>query len=216
MIAEIIPEAYDSVGKLLYLPSKKRHRFFAPTLPMRRYVTQPLTVRCHTFTDLREFLRTCRYVPDVEQFGTTDYWLPPEEFERRKQGDCEDFALWTWRQMLTMGYEARFVGGSAGRYGVGHAWVTFRDGGRTFLLEPLLAAAGETMPRLKTLRYQPAVSVEWDGQKLRYFEHEGRAYDPPLLTVLALLPEWVAFWCYTRPLCLRGYLRWVKRGLGCS
>src|SRR2546430_15303 len=94
-------------------------------------------------------------------------------------------------------FSYRHVGGSAGRYGAGNAWVTFRDGGRTFLLEPLLAAAGETMPRLKTLRYQRAVSVEWDGQKLRYFEHEGRAYDPPLLTVLALLPEWVAFWCYT-------------------
>lgn len=151
MVAEIIPEAYDSVGKQLYVPSKKRHRSFAPTFPMGRYVTQPLKVRCRTFEELRAFLRTCRYVPDKEQFGTQDYWVPPEEFETRKQGDCEDFALWAWRQVLTMGHEARFVGGSAGRYGDGHAWVTFRDGERTFLLEPLLAPAGEKMPRLTTL-----------------------------------------------------------------
>ena len=211
MIAEIIPRAYDPLGRQLSHPSKKRHRFFAPTFPMGRYVTHPLTVQCHSFKELREFLRTCRYVSDEKQFGTSDYWLPPEEFETRRQGDCEDFALWTWRQVLAMGYQARFVGGSAGRYGDGHAWVTFQDGERTFLLEPQLAAAGERMPRLKTLRYQPVVSVTWDGKKLRYFEHEARAYDPPLLTVVSLVPEWVVFWLCTEPLRLRGYLRWAKR-----
>jgi len=211
MVGEIVPEAYDPIGRQLYAPSKKRHRFFAPTFPMSRYVIQPLTVRCRSFKELREFLRTCRYVSDDKQFGMKDYWMPPEEFETCKQGDCEDFALWTWRQVLAMGYKARFVGGSAGRYGASHAWVTFQDGERTFLLEPLLAAAGETMPRLKTLRYQPAVSVEWDGKKLRYFEHEARAYDPPLLTVMVLVPEWIAFWLCTRPLRLRGYLRWARQ-----
>jgi predicted transglutaminase-like cysteine proteinase len=92
MIAEIIPEAYDAVGRQVSQPFLRR-KGPHPTFPMGRYVSQPLTVQCRNLEDVRQFLCSCRYVPDRELFGRQDYWQPPEEFEKRKAGDCEDFSL---------------------------------------------------------------------------------------------------------------------------
>lgn len=131
---------------------------------MGRYVSQPLGVQCKTIGDVRNFLVRCQYVSDQELFDKRDYWQPPEDFERRRKGDCEDFALWTWRQLLSMGYDARFIGGSAGRYGSGHAWVEYFQNGKCFLFEPLCCRLGYTIPRLLTLRYDPRISVSWDGE----------------------------------------------------
>ncbi len=139
---------------------------------MGRYVSQPLTIQCTTIDEIRRFLIGCEYVSDKELFGKDDYWQPPEEFEKRKKGDCDDFALWTWRQLLNMGYDARFIGGKCGRYGEGHAWVEYFQDGKCFLLEPLYRRVGSTIPRLSTLRYVPKLSVSWDGKTLRYFSHK--------------------------------------------
>lgn len=151
MIGEIISRSYDSVGKLISQPSKKRHRFFKPTFPMGTYVMQPLPTKCRSLEEVRLFLSKCRYVSDQVQFGKRDYWMPPEEFERRKQGDCDDFALWTWRQLLAMGYDARFVVGRSGGYASGHAWVTYTNAERTFLVEALAAWITPKLPRLSTV-----------------------------------------------------------------
>ena len=124
MIAEIIAEAYDATGKQVSQPFLRR-KGPHPTFPMGRYVSQPLTVQCKTLDQVRQFLRTCRAVSDKELFGKDEYWQPPEEFEQRKAGDCEDFSLWTWRELLAMGLDARVVFGKHGRYGIGHAWVMF-------------------------------------------------------------------------------------------
>jgi len=129
MIAEIIPEAYDARGTQVSQPFLKR-KSFHPTFPLGRYISQPLTVSCSTLEDVRAFLRTWRYVSDRELFEKEDYWQPPEEFERRKAGDCEDFSLWTWRELLAMGLDARVVFGRHGRYGTGHAWVMFFQEGK--------------------------------------------------------------------------------------
>jgi hypothetical protein len=40
--------------------------------------------------------------------------MPPEDFEKSRKGDCDDFAMYAWRQLLKMGYNARFVGGRIG------------------------------------------------------------------------------------------------------
>jgi transglutaminase superfamily protein len=165
MIAEIIPEAYDAVGKKVFQPFERRQAPH-PTFPMGRYLSQPLTVKCESIQDIRRFLTSWRAVPDEEQFGKLDYWQPPEHFEQTRKGDCEDFALWTWRQFLALGYDARFVGGPPGRYGIGHAWVTFESDGKHFLVEPQLVVMGETFPRLSTLNYHPKLSVSWDGEKI--------------------------------------------------
>jgi hypothetical protein len=193
MIAEVIPEAYDAVGKQVSQPFSRR-KGLHPTFPMGRYISQPLSIQCSRMGDVRNFLSSCRYVSDKELFDKIDYWQPPEEFEKRKKGDCEDFALWTWRQLLSMGYDARFVGGSAGRYGAGHAWVEYFKDGKCFLLEPLCCRVGYTMPRLSTMRYQPRISVSWDGKTLRYFSHKKPASQVGWKTLGLLIPEYLIFW----------------------
>jgi hypothetical protein len=194
MIAEIIPEAYDGTGKQVSQPFIQRRRPL-PTLPMGRYLSQPLAIHCRSFEEVRSFLRKCRAVSDEEQFGKLEYWLPPEEFEERKAGDCEDFSLWTWRQLLEMGLDARIVFGHHGRYGIGHAWTMFYAEGRCFLLEPQARWLGLRLPRLSTLRYEPRFSVAWDGRTLRYYVHrEGNAFQPSFSWALSLLPEWIAIW----------------------
>jgi len=196
MIAEVIPEAYDTTGTRVSQPFLRR-KGPHPSFPMGRYVSQPLTVKCATIQDVRRFLMTCEGATDEELFGKRDYWQPPEEFERLKKGDCDDFALWTWRQFLSMGYNARFVVGRAGRYGTGHAWVTYFENGKCFLVEPTYRNIGETMPRLSTLRYKPRFSVAWDGQTLSYYAHKVRSFELARWSELILLVlDWLIFWSW--------------------
>jgi predicted transglutaminase-like cysteine proteinase len=138
VIAEVIPGFYDFAGKRISRPSKKRHPSFVGR-PMGSFISQPLNVVCRDLDEIRTFLSNCRYVSDREQFGVRDHWVPPEQFEQTRRGDCDDFALWTWRQLLSLGYSARFVTGLAGRYGAGHAWVSFQVHDQVFVVEPLLA-----------------------------------------------------------------------------
>ena len=143
---------------------------------------------------MRRFLCTCKYVSDQEQFGKRDYWQPPEEFEETKQGDCDDFALWTWRQLLHMGYSCRFVVGRSGRYGSGHAWVTFEDGDKTYLAEPLAGMVGPTLPRLSILQYKPRFSVAWDGKAISYYRHEPKELHASASQWFSLVVEWTLSW----------------------
>lgn len=211
MIAEVFSKTYDGTGRAVFRPSKQRYGKFAPNSPMGRHVTQPLSVVCSDLEEVRRFLQTCRYMSDQTQFGRSDYWIPPEEFEHRRRGDCEDFALWTWRQLLRLGYSARFVCGHGGRYGAGHAWVTFERDGHTFIVESLAARLGPTFPRLTTLRYRPRISVSWDGNTLKYFEHAQTATQISFFDVAKHIPEWVAFWLRTRPVAWMGRLERLRR-----
>jgi hypothetical protein len=195
MIAEIIPEVYDASGRQVSQPFLRR-KGPHPTFPMGRYVSQPLAVRCKTIEDIRQFLRGCRAVSDKELFDKEEYWQPPEEFEKRKAGDCEDFALWTWRQLLSMGYDARFIGGSCGRYGDGHAWVEYFHDGKCFLVESLLCKIGDTLPRLSTVRYVPELSVSWDGKTLRYFSHKKPGSSLGWRVFAPLVWEYLLFWTW--------------------
>jgi hypothetical protein len=193
MIAEVIPAAYDATGTKVIRPFDRR-KGPHPTFPMGRYVSQPLTVQCNSIDDILQVLRGCKGVSDKEQFGKEDYWQPPEHFEKTKKGDCDDFALWTWRQLLAIGYDARFVAGRTGRYGEGHAWVEFFEDGRCYLVEPQLRFLGRRLPRLSTLRYHPRISVAWDGEKLTYYEHAKRSSAMPLTEIARLLPEYLWIW----------------------
>lgn len=195
MVGKINTETYDVKGKPTGTPkTKKARRLFHGTFPMGRYVSQPLACQCDSMKEMRRFLQGCKYVSDKEQFNREDYWMPPEEFEERKKGDCDDFALWTWRQLLGMGYKARYVVGRAGKYGEGHAWVTMEKDGKHFLVEPLAAFVGEALPRLSVVRYEPKGSVEWDGEKLHYFMHENPEFRLSLAMIPILVGEWLVFW----------------------
>jgi hypothetical protein len=194
LIAEIMPEWYDTEGRRIFRPDSRRRSGFKPTFPVGRFLSQPLKHWCSDLTDLHCFLAGCTYVSDEEQFGERDYWQPPEQFEESKKGDCEDFALWAWRQLLHMEYPARFAVGSASRYGDGHAWVTFQKDGKTYLLESLSWPVGLRLPRLSVLRYRPKFSMSWDGTKISYFEHAERKNNWTITAIAALIWEWLAFW----------------------
>ena len=195
MIGEIIPEIYDVKGRAVSAPySRKRRRLFHATFPIKRYLSQSLSVKCSNMKELREFLDECSYVSDMEQFNMKDYWMPPEDFEKSRKGDCEDFALWTWRQLMGMGYKARFVVGRAGKYGEGHAWVTMEKDGKQFLVEALASEFGDTLPRLSVVRYEPEGSVEWDGKNVHYYMHEKRRFTLPVHKIPILVIEWLLFW----------------------
>lgn len=160
---------------------------------MGRYISHPLTVQCRTLEDVRRFLRQCKSVSDEEQFDRRDHWQPPEEFEKTRKGDCDCFALWTWRQLLEMGYDARFVIGQCGRYGTGHAWVQFFQNGTCYLLEPQLRMLG-SLPRMSTLWYHPRFSVASDGEKLSYYKHEAELPAIGAIEAARLLPEYLWIW----------------------
>jgi len=189
-----MPEAYDVDGRKVFRPDFRRHSGFKPTFPAGRFLSQDLKCWCTDIDDMRRFLSQCKYVSDQEQFGKQDYWQPPEQFEQSKRGDCDDFALWSWRQLLHLGFATRFVVGAAGRYGRGHAWVTFQNNGKAYLLEPLRARIGSTLPRLSAIRYKPRFSMAWDGKAISYYEHDPKK----LLTAspgwFALSVEWAFYW----------------------
>jgi hypothetical protein len=193
MIAELFPRAYDTEGRSTFRPDQKRRSRFPSTFPFGAYVSQPLAVKCNSLEDLRVFLRKCRYVTDEKQFGKKDYWMPPQDFERSRKGDCEDFSLYAWRQLLEMGYKTRFVDGRVADSPVGHAWVTFQKGGKHFLLEPQDRYIGSNTPRLDALRYKPNISAEWDGKQAYFFVHQERNFVPPLTQIPFLVLEWAFY-----------------------
>jgi hypothetical protein len=193
MIAEIIPNAYDFAGKKISKPSGKRKLVFHPTFPMGMFISQPLSNHFKDINEIRKFLFTCEYISDEKQFGKEDYWLPPEKFESSKKGDCEDFALYTWRQLIEMGIKSRFVVGESGRYGAGHSWVTMEMDGKCYIIETL-ASMFNKLPRLSMVRYIPEISVEYNDKKLSYYAHKRLQYNPSLFEALDLVREWLFFW----------------------
>jgi Bacterial transglutaminase-like cysteine proteinase BTLCP len=176
---------------------------------MGRFLTQPLSVKCETLRDVRKFLCPCRGVSDKEQFGKDEYWQPPEDFEKTRKGDCDDFALWTWRQLLSMGYPARFVVGRHGRYGIGHALVTFEKDSKQYLVEPQLRGIGDTFPRLSTLHYHPRFSVAWDGEKLSFYSHQDLTKNVRIRQLPHLLIDWLIGWGYFCFITLPRIPRWL-------
>jgi hypothetical protein len=195
MYAEIIPGAYDVCGRQVFRPDVLRRKKFGATFPIGRFFSQPLKRKYASLEEMRKFLMTCRYVSDKEQFGKDDYWQPPEFFEQTRNGDCDDFAIWTWRQLFSMGYPARLTLGRADRYGTGHAWVTFQMGGKTFLVEPQMWIIPK-LPQLSIIRYHPQFSVEWDAdqKKARFFEHKPMQFKVRAIPLFIMILEWIRRW----------------------
>ncbi len=68
-------------------------------------------VQVATVDDIVDWLNTCEYASDAEQFNDRDVWQEPCAFEQRRRGDCEDFALWAWRKLGELGLDAEFFVG---------------------------------------------------------------------------------------------------------
>jgi hypothetical protein len=130
--------------------------------PFAAYFQGVSSVRVSSIDDIVAWLQTCEYVSDLDLFHERDVWQHPAVFERRRRGDCEDFALWAWRKLAELGIDAEFCVGRVvadgrpemNRY---HAWVVYRVDGTEFLFEPaartpsniirpLAAAMGQYVP----------------------------------------------------------------------
>jgi len=184
MIGEIDPLTYDCEGRRLP-PSRTTRKTPRPSDRFISYLAGgDLAVQCGSLDEVQAFLRRCRYVSDREQFGVPEYWLHPRFFERLRKGDCEDFALWTWRQLLAMGLDARLV---LGRYGrTGHVWVTFSDSQAHYLFEPT-ARRRTKLSRLEILEYHPEQSVLLRDGELVWHDHEPRDHRRTTAGLFAIL-----------------------------
>jgi len=117
------------------------------------------------FPGLLDALRGFRYVRDCEQFGRSDVWFHPEDFELVRAGDCEDHALWAWLQLLHLRLDARFVIGKE------HCWNTFRQDSDWWLLESTSKDPSYQPTRADgAAGYVPQFSV--DGN-LQFYKHPG-------------------------------------------
>jgi len=119
---------------------------------------------------LGKFLRKCKYVSDRDLFDKTDYWQLPDQFEKNRRGDCEDFSLWSWRKFLDLGEDARFTYGR--QDGGEHAWVTIFREGLPYIFEatakPSWFGKIKIIPAEQAVRYKPIVSID---NKLQFYKH---------------------------------------------
>ena len=131
---------------------------------MSWYLKGPSTVEVANIEELCSWLRECEYVSDLELFQETDFWQHPSTFELLKKGDCEDYALWTWRKLLELGFEAEFmIGRTVRTAGQGyHAWVIYRDDRKDYLIDPVFTGTEKMILPLVLAKaeYFPVYSVD--------------------------------------------------------
>jgi hypothetical protein len=130
----------------------------------RWYFERESGVHVASVDEVCEWLLGCTYASDPELFNESDFWQHPGTFERLRQGDCEDHALWAWRKLVELGVDAELV---SGRWDVtrddaaDHAWIVFRDGGTEFVLESVARTRAAMVRPLAEVRaqYRPHVAV---------------------------------------------------------
>lgn len=156
----------------------------------RWYFEGESQVRVASVDEICAWLDGCKYVSDRELFNLQDFWQHPCTFERLRQGDCEDHALWAWRKLVELGVDAELVSGrwTAGPDHAGrHVWVVFRDGAGEFVLEAVGKEAAMVRP-LDEVRaeYRPDVAVNarfettaFSGQILTMQERRAARAVPP-------------------------------------
>jgi hypothetical protein len=136
------------------------------------------TVAVASLDAILDWLAGCEYETDATLFREADYWQHPHTFEQFRRGDCEDFALWTWRKLVELGIDADLVIGRRvppGAENSRHAWILFRYQDEEFLFEPVFRDRGEAVRHISTVRaqYIPEFGVSRDRGR---FIFAGYAY----------------------------------------
>jgi hypothetical protein len=106
--------------------------------PFRWYFEGETRVQVANLDDICAWLLECEYVHDPDLFNESDFWQHPKTFEVMRRGDCEDHAIWAWRKLVELGFEAELLSGDwqpAGDTAGGHVWVRFRQNGQEFIFE---------------------------------------------------------------------------------
>ena len=143
--------------------------------PFKWYFEGESKVAVKSIDDICAWLLECEYVHDSDLFNESDFWQHPKTFEHLRKGDCEDHALWAWRKLVELGFEAELVSGDwqppGDTSGGGHVWIRFRQNGDDFIFEavsrnrermvrPFMEAKGE---------YVPHAGVDQTFQHYAYF-----------------------------------------------
>lgn len=132
----------------------------------RHYLTGESQVQVTSLDEVCRWLLVCRYAPDQGLAHCEDHWQHPLEFERSRWGDCEDHALWGWRQLKNLGLPVEFVVGllkpGPNEQLANHAWLHVHDGQRMLLVETT-ATCREAMALAvhgQRLDYVPTASID--------------------------------------------------------
>jgi hypothetical protein len=141
--------------------------------PFPWYFEGDSAVEVASIQELCDWLLECEYVSDPDLFNDEDFWQHPRTFERLRQGDCEDHALWAWRKLTELGIEAELMSGRwrpPGDIEGGHVWVRFQKNGQEFILESV-SHTREGMVRLldqAKAEYEPHAGVDGRFQRFAY------------------------------------------------
>lgn len=127
------------------------------------------SVKVSSLREIQDWLIDCRYIHDAELFREADFWQHPITFERLRQGDCEDHALWAWRKLVELGFDADFVAGRCLPWDPadetkdhGHAWVVVTIDGRRQLFEAVAKTHESMLQPLADVAsgYRPEFGVD--------------------------------------------------------
>lgn len=142
--------------------------------PFRWYFEGPSQVSVSTLDEVCAWLLECEYAHDDTLFNESDFWQHPRTFEYLRRGDCEDHALWAWRKLVELGFEAELVSGTwhpPGDTPGGHVWIRFRQAGEEFMFEAV-SNSRERMIRpfsRAKAEYIPHAGVDQRFQHYAYF-----------------------------------------------
>jgi len=189
--AKAISPFYDAQGILMKEADVLLKKGYKISYPLKAYLDCNVNYYFKNLKELQAFLATCSYVSDSDQYKIEDYWSTPNDFESKKKGDCEDFALYTWRQLLHMEYDARFVLGNVGK-DKGHAWCTAVIKGKNYIIEPLQSKL-PFLPIFFFEKYKPAISVSYEDNKLAYHQHRSLTERGKKIYHLFLIPREIVF-----------------------
>jgi hypothetical protein len=169
--ARIFSPFYNYEGKRTDDPNEieliRRHSDY----PMEFHLYDEINNYFKDIRLLQDFLKECEYISDEKHFNKKDFWMLAKNFENEKKGDCEDFSLYTWRQLLKMGYKARLVIGFVSKKMNGHAWITAIKDNKAYIVDPTLAKIPLLTPGLVS-RYVPIYSIGIEEDKLVFFRHK--------------------------------------------
>jgi hypothetical protein len=72
------------------------------------YLEGESSVRVQSVDDIGRGCRPASTSPTWSSFTSGTSGSIQAAFERRRRGDCEDFALWAWRKLAEVGVDAEF------------------------------------------------------------------------------------------------------------
>jgi hypothetical protein len=150
--------------------------------PFPWYFEGESVVQVTSINDICDWLIECEYTRDPALFNAPDFWQHPRTFEQLREGDCEDHAIWAWRKLVELGFEAELMCGAwqpPDDTGRGHAWVRFRKENQEFVFEAVGTSREQMVRPLADAKaeYIPHAGVDHKFQRFAYvgyFRSRGR------------------------------------------